>query len=281
MESDFEICLSPEQAGRFCQLKSRFGISFTIQEQEFSRAPELAELNVDHATPVTRLGSIERPLIFPHAIVDYCQDQWQPRRDVRFSFVGLMTPERKLVIERWIRRSFPQSRVKLAVVSAPSDRPGTRGHRFLRKLLGLRRRSVKVEKVHFDDVLVWSSNRGREFPIKAWDDEYWKVLTRSQFVICPDGDYKWSYRFFEAALCGAIPIVESRCEAYQGFRYCHIDDPIESLIWRPEDAEHNARICKQRLTIPRDELNAELLRLWKSRKDEAPAGLPEIAKSSA
>lgn len=39
---------------------------------------------------------------------------------------------------------------------------------------------------------------------------YFQLLRSSQFTLCPAGDLPWSMRFFEAVMCGSIPIVSDR-----------------------------------------------------------------------
>ncbi|MGB5326518.1 MAG: exostosin family protein, partial [Pseudomonadales bacterium] len=116
--------------------------------------------------------------------------------------------------------------------------------------------STKKRKI--GDLLLWESDRGRKFPIKAWDNEYFKVLANSEFVLCPSGDYVWSYRFFEAALCGAIPIVEESCNAYNGFRFLTFNDEISDLKWSKVDSEHNFKTCVESITVPSSVLNEEI-----------------------
>jgi len=107
-------------------------------------------------------------------------------------------------------------------------------------------------------MMFWSSSRGRTFPVKSWDEPNFRLLARSQFSQCPNGDYVWTYRFFESAMCGAIPIVEDISPVYEGFRFRTMADPVESLIWTEADAQQNGELCKERHTIPPDELNLEL-----------------------
>jgi hypothetical protein len=108
---------------------------------------------------------------------------------------------------------------------------------------------------------VWSSERGRRFPTKAWDEEYFQLLADSEHVLCPSGDYQWSYRFFEACLCGAVPIVEEASPLYDGFRYRLMTDARDAAPWSAADAEHNYRACAARIVVPLAELDGELARL--------------------
>lgn len=109
--------------------------------------------------------------------------------------------------------------------------------------------------------MLGASGKGRVLPGKAWDENYFKMLTQSRFVLCPVGDCVWTYRFFESAMCGAIPIVEASCASYQGFRYFTMEDDISTLKWSAEIAEYNFNLCRERLTVPRELLNAEIGRI--------------------
>ena len=68
------------------------------------------------------------------------------------------------------------------------------------------------------DVTVWSSERGRRFPTKAWDEDYFQLLADSEHVLCPSGDYRGRTGSSRPALCGAVPIVEQASPLHDGFR---------------------------------------------------------------
>ena len=58
------------------------------------------------------------------------------------------------------------------------------------------------------DGIIESSNRGRDINVKfTYDDKYYESLGGTKFALCPIGDCQWSYRFFEAIMCGAIPVL--------------------------------------------------------------------------
>jgi hypothetical protein len=118
--------------------------------------------------------------------------------------------------------------------------------------------------VEYDGVVLMTSDRGWSFPTKAWDSEYFELLSSSKFVLCPDGKFVWTYRFFEAVLCGAVPIIQNECSLYEGFRYYKMSDPLDKMEWRVEDAHHNAALCHERLTIPPEALHGELQRLLRA-----------------
>lgn len=105
---------------------------------------------------------------------------------------------------------------------------------------------------------IFASDRGRVWPGKAWDDDYFATLGRSRFVLCPNGDHVWTYRFFEAALCGAVPVVEGESVHYRGFRYARMSDDPASLTWRLADAVHNYEMARSLLCVPTGELRQAL-----------------------
>ena len=40
------------------------------------------------------------------------------------------------------------------------------------------------------------------------DENYYSIVSKSKFTLCPIGDCPWSYRLFEAIMCFSIPVVE-------------------------------------------------------------------------
>ncbi len=99
---------------------------------------------------------------------------------------------------------------------------------------------------------------GREFPFKSLDLDYYETLSRSQFVLCPNGDFIWTYRFFEAIMCGAIPLIEEKCDSYDGFRYSLMTEDANSLVWSEEDALFNYDKCMELLTYPAGFVQSQL-----------------------
>lgn len=69
----------------------------------------------------------------------------------------------------------------------------------------------------FPEATIIYTDRGRDDSIKGHDAEYWDLMSRAKYVLCPDGDFVWTYRFFEAVACGAVPIIQSLCDMYRGF----------------------------------------------------------------
>jgi hypothetical protein len=251
-ESDFPIVIPAAESPKFALLKEKFGMRFLAGDYgDINLSPHLRIL---HDEPSTSIGDLNRPLIFPHAITSYCRALWSHKREHRYSFAGLVTPSRQDLIQSWIAANVTGRPIDLRSQGA------TLASKIRRKLFALGGFD-DTRRVQIGDLMLWSSTRGRRFPIKSWDDKYANVLAHSQFVLCPSGDHVWSYRFFESLLCGAIPIVETRCPAYEGFRFLTFDDRVDNVAWSETDAEHNFRRCVARITLPGDELNKELARL--------------------
>ena len=258
-ESGFELAVDADQLDKFSVLRERFGLHLAVARPG---DPSLTRfVTIDHKTPSTAVGAVVRPLIFPRAIVDHCRTLWPAARPHRYSFAGLLTDNRRALLEGWMAgRS--DGAAGLAAKTSFGD--------FVRRQL-IRWRGADRQR-HIGEVTLWSSERGRRFPTKAWDDEYFQMLADSEHVLCPSGDYQWSYRFFEACLCGAVPIVEEASPLYDGFRFRLMTDPRDTAPWSIADAEHNFRTCAARISVPLDELDGELTRL---------AALPAPALSAA
>lgn len=268
-EAGFRVCVPAADEVKVVTLKTVFGFDYKVGT---AGAARVTGLRVDHMGPRTCIGAIERPLIMPQAIFDHCRERWPERRDVDVSFAGILTETRRAALNDWLRLSGLE---QLAMPPKPS---------VLRRVLRRLARTVGVslaEQVGTDTVKLYLSDQGRLFPRKSWNADYYDLLLRSKFVLCPSGDFKangvaWTYRFFEAALCGAIPVIEESCAAYEGYRVRHMSDPIGALDWSRADAEHNVALARRRLTVAAEELRAEVTSLLR-----APGAAPEAARGEA
>jgi hypothetical protein len=248
-ESAFEIAVPETELDKFSILRERFGLRLASPRGD--DVPLTACVTIDHETPSTAVGRLARPLIFPRAIAEHCRTLWPAARPHRYSFAGLLTDTRRALLERWIEGETLGARPALGARTGLGS--------FLRRQL-IRWRGADRQR-RIGDVTVWSSERGRRFPTKAWDADYFQMLASSEHVLCPSGDYHWSYRFFEACLCGAMPIVEQPSPLYDGFRYRLMTDARDDEPWSAADAAHNYRACAERIVLPASELNRELARL--------------------
>jgi hypothetical protein len=229
MESDYVIHVAAADQGKFAYLRNFFDLRYEIGNVG---VPLLLGVTVWHEQPCTWIGEVERPLVFPESVVTRSRSLWGIARRLRFSFRGFLGSTRKAALTSWIA-SVTGNRIRSVDWGGPFE---DLDH------------GLHVELSH----------AGRGYPEKAWDESYLRLLANSEFVLCPAGDYGWSYRFFEAILCGAIPIAEKACAAYEGFLYRLMSDEPHTLLWSQEVADHNFRLASQKLTVPRDELNEAL-----------------------
>lgn len=252
-ESSHPLSIPEVERAKFSRLEEKFGPLFNgVAAGSFDL---VGHTKIVHRTPETGIGDLSRPLIFPRAIVEYCRSLWGDKREIRYLFQGLVTSNRHALINTWIERNIPGTRKRVS----PEDGLFSR----LQKKVYARVGFVYSRKKVVGDLILCSSNRGRVFPVKGWDEEYFQTLASAQFVLCPSGDYIWSYRFFESVLCGAIPIVEEDCAAYEGFQFSRFSDDAATLSWSRDIAEHNFQVCVDRLTLPKDILDRELGKIIK------------------
>lgn len=229
--TDFDVHVSEAEASNYEYLSRYFPLDFSVYKED--APPVLSDVSLEHDRPLTRVGKIERPLIIPHGIVGRCREKWAQARDTSIFFCGVMTPPRMRVVRAWLERHAGQRR----------------GESF--EELASRAEGLLQARV-------LASRRGRVFPGKCWDDSYHDAMAHSRFVLCPNGDFVWTYRFFEAVLCGAIPIVQAGHPAYAGFHYLSMDERLDRSAWQAEVVDHNFDLAAERLTVPLRELSAEI-----------------------
>lgn len=213
----------------------------------------LSSYSIGHSTPEVIFGDVSRPLIYPHAIPQHLRSQWPAQREVVVSFAGLTTEKRAARIEQWLTDS------KQFLPPTDMTSPFERILRFPRpwpfwnkNLANGYSSQGAVQLIH--------SRRGRSWPGKGWDPGYFDRMLKSQFVLCPDGDFVWTYRFFEAILCGAVPIVENSCQLYDGYIYYSMKDSLASVRVDDEVREYNYRRCVEHLTVDIPLLESEIMR---------------------
>lgn len=107
MDTPHEVLIHPDHAEKFAALQKKFGLHYVVTKRP---APEL-DVVIDHSEPRTSIAGIERPLIFSDSVFAHCRSLWEQRRDIPFSFAGLVTSRRRDVLSDWISRSFPLSEI--------------------------------------------------------------------------------------------------------------------------------------------------------------------------
>jgi hypothetical protein len=184
--------------------------NFSKVKYSTGKKAKMLDVTMSHEEPFVKIGKHSQPLLFPNSMFRACKSFWRDNRQIDFLFVGLLTPQRKKLLKNWEKQ--------LKETNRPSN------------------------------IMIIDSKRGREFPEKSWDEGYYKALADAKFVLCPNGDFVWTYRFFEAMLCGAIPIVQETCSLYKAFTYYNID--TENLDWNEEVIDKNYKRAEDVLGPP-------------------------------
>jgi hypothetical protein len=248
-ESGISIVVMNSEKFKFRPLIGKFGMKLQTGNENGVKISSFTDIN--HELPRTSIGEINRVIIFPRALTEYCRSLWKKKRKYRFSFVGLITESRKVLLQEWVQKNtdFQGSFDEYTEKQIPKNLLG----KLLRKTgTDLKQKMIKP------DLYITNSKKGRNFPGKSLDTTYYGTLANSEFVLCPSGDYTWSYRFFESILCGAIPVVEETCEAYEGFRFYMMTDKSEDLKWSAEDAIFNYNLCLERIVVSPEDILGEL-----------------------
>lgn len=263
MESDYLIHIKEDNKHIFDYLQKFFDSKAIVG---LSGVPVLDDLLIDHKTPNCSIGSITKSLIFPKSVFDLCKSKWKIERTIAYYFSGLLTDKRLTILRKWISSHSSQSKVHqlfdylLIRIHNHYVQYKTRrvSKGFASKL------SIRTGK---NEVLcLASSTIGRHFPEKSWHDDYFNQMSNAKFVLCPDGDFVWTYRFLEAILCGAIPIVENETEMYDGFHYYMMSDQQNTYVYEQGIVIENFALALDRFTLSTDKLNEEINKLLETSK---------------
>lgn len=90
-----------------------------------------------------------------------------------------------------------------------------------------------------------------------FDKQYYQTMCKSKFCLCPAGDLMWSMRFYEALLCGCIPIVKCKEETYRnelerGIPYKFYFQDEKEFVYHSSWVTHNFSLFMEYHTfIPR------------------------------
>jgi hypothetical protein len=112
--------------------------------------------------------------------------------------------------------------------------------------IGLKTKSREKFLKNFPDAKIIYSDRGRTEGIKERDEWYFNEMSKAKFVLCPDGDFKWTYRFFESIIFKAIPIIENVSSAYYGYKYYKKGD---EYVYRQDWVDFNYNKVKEEMTL--------------------------------
>ena len=110
------------------------------------------------------------------------------------------------------------------------------------------KRKWVFEYKDMDNTLIVDSNKGRIFPEKLFDENYWEILLNTKFSLCPQGDYMWTYRVFESIIAGSIPIVENSYPLISRFGVYERNSE-QSVKWSDTLVEDNLNILVENFTF--------------------------------
>lgn len=123
-----------------------------------------------------------------------------------FNFRGTLYIDKKTFANRkWILDFTQKNFDSNSFFQVTDKNAGTRGFPFFRK-----RHKVLGE---FDQTFKMNGFVPKENPIEDrgfFEREYFEIMNKSRFTLCPAGDAPWSMRFFEAILSKSIPVLERK-----------------------------------------------------------------------
>lgn len=110
-----------------------------------------------------------------------------------------------------------------------------------------------INKYASENSVVCFTSKGRTIGKSEFDRDYYQLLCRSEFTLCPSGDFKWTYRFFEAIMARSIPIVDSEGvdESMSKFKYFIDTKAPKDYVYDIEIVKHNYRLFIENNTFIR------------------------------
>ena len=147
---------------------------------------------IDHCKPSTNVSGISAELIFP----EWFFDGFDVDKEDIVIFEGLVTRQRIKYLVKLLGYGAIREKLSLLIYNISRRYGGF----FISRLL-----SKANVKVNF-------SYNGRKKEFKLYDKSYFLNLSQSKYVICPPGDFVWTYRFFETMMSKSIPIINHEDE---------------------------------------------------------------------
>lgn len=194
---------------------------WTLPRYSIKTLPSLSS-DFNHELPLVNVGNYSSPLVFPRALLSLLQSRSLTcSKSPIISFQGLLTNKRISHLNQF-----------LATHSLPpisSDHYQYDNDSFVFSIIG--------------------SRRGRSLSTKGLDNFYYETLLKSQFTLCPSGDFVWTYRFFESIMCNSIPIVQDTCPLYDGFKFFTFNTPLPQLKYSQDIIDHNLSVFSSRFLL--------------------------------
>lgn len=190
METGITVDIPKAHAHKFSYLANMgFSVRYTVDQ-----GSKWLDMEVSHAKPYIRIGGyLDQLFLYPKEIIARSNGLWG-NRDQEYLFRAYPTADRLQAAAEWMRHT------------------------------GL---TPSVHMRYFERISGAS---------KFWDEEYYTDIGKSKFSVIPNGldgelaehkggdNYQWTYRFIDAVLCGAIPIVQGHTALYEQFEYYLMSD---------------------------------------------------------
>ena len=192
------------------------GLSYIkkIKTGDISNKNEIkVEINVDHSKPITSIDEISSELIFPEW---FFKDFKGDKKDL-IIFEGLVTEQRIKYLVKLLGYGLIREKLSLFIYKISKSY----GRFFISKLLSK------------DNVKIQFSYNGRKKHFKLYDSGYFLNLSKSKYVICPPGDFVWTYRLFETVMSKSIPVINHKDEHVE--KYGLITKTINEIKYLSDD----------------------------------------------
>lgn len=170
-----------------------------VKKSDYDGPFKVVNIHINHSNPSTCIeGYFSAPIIFPKKISEKYYKHFKQKED-KIYFRGLLTKSRLIEILIMF--------IKIADAKAIAIL-------FIKIFKG-----KKSFKINTKKVFISFTDRGRQNQFKYLDEEYYTEISKYKYIFCPKGDFKWTYRFFEAIQVGSLPISKYDIEIYSYFYY--------------------------------------------------------------
>ena len=189
------------------------------------------DIKVDHSLPSTSVGDISSELIFP----EWFFKNFESKKEDIIIFEGLITEHRIKYIVRLLDIGLMRYGLALLIYKISKNY----GRVLISKLLS--RNKVKVR---------FSCN-GRKKQFKLYDSKYFYNLSENKYVICPPGDFIWTYRLFETVMSKSIPVINHSDNYVKKYGLITKNfDEIKNLDDKEykKIVEHNFKLIKENIS---------------------------------
>jgi len=182
LEAGWNLYVSKDQLSSLRQIKGiKTGTTSNKKKVDIT-------ILTNHSMPITSINNVASELIFPEWFFNKNNDLSKSDKAI---FEGLVTKERIKYLARMLDHGRLREKLCLYTFYIGKKYSGF----IVGKLLSTRNVRIKF------------SFKGRKKDFKLYDNDYFYNLGSNKFVICPPGDFVWTYRLFETVIVKSIPII--------------------------------------------------------------------------